>query len=72
MCLGRCSEKHNISGNLGNKEFINWYFSLIHNYSYGIVIADYYLLNTFLLPHTIIHLFYSDVDDEFLKTAMWL
>jgi hypothetical protein len=47
-----CSDKHKICGNLGNKEYINLSFSLLYKYSDEILIVDYYLLNTFLLPYT--------------------
>jgi hypothetical protein len=46
------SEKHMICGNLGNKEFINWPFSLIHKYSDEILLVACYLWNSSLLPYT--------------------
>jgi hypothetical protein len=56
---------------LGNKEYINWSFSLIHKYSDEILIVDCYPLNTSILPYTSSYTYcISVVDDEFLKTGM--
>jgi hypothetical protein len=52
-------------GNLGNKEFIKWSFSLLHKYSDEINIV---LLSVEHLSFTI-HII-SFVEDEILKTAM--